>query len=652
MIFENSDKRFLQLLADEFPTARSAAAEIINLNAIQNLPKGTEHFISDIHGEAEPFLHIIRNASGTVKLKIDETFPELGQAEKKTLATLIYYPAEKLEIIKASGCCMDDFYRTALYRLVKLLKRVSFKYTRSYVRKQLPADYAYILEELLYGSNDEALGLAHHSDDIIRSIVASGYSDDFIIDMCNLISSLSVYRLHVLGDIYDRGSGGDVVLSALKEFHSVDIQWGNHDILWMGAAAGSKACIANVIRICTRYDNLHTLEVGYGISLRPLVTFALKTYGSDSNPYFKAKISASDAMRDTDADSLQKIGKAISILQFKLEGLMVARHPEYEMDSLRLLDKIDYDKGTVLIDGIEYPMSTTFFPTVDPEDPYSLTAEEEAVMDRLAHAFMESKLLQDHVRFLFSNGSLYKRINGNLLFHGCMPLTEDGDFDGIMTEEGRLSGKAWFDYAERRVREAYFRDFGLGETSGTDLFWYLWCGYKSPLFGKKKITTFERMFIDDESTWKEELNPYYRLIDQLPAVEKILAEFGCNVKEGCIINGHIPVKRGESPMKAGGRAIVIDGGFAKAYQKTTGIAGYSLVQNSYGFILTAHEPFESREKAIKEELDIHSTQVAREDISHRILNKDTDQGRQMQERIDALGMLLEAYRQGWLRQGR
>ena len=652
MKIENSDKKYLKLLARDFPTAQAASAEIINLMAISNLPKGTEHFLSDIHGESEAFRHILKNASGTIKLRIDEVFPELLPAERKTLATLVYYPEEKLEILKSESDDLKGLYSSILYRLIRLLRRVSFKYTRSFVRKQMPKEYAYIMEELLYGSNDEALGRANHRKDIIDSIIEIGAADDFIKDLCELISHLAIYKLHIVGDLFDRGAGSDKVVNMLKEFGRVDIQWGNHDILWMGAAAGNKACIANVIRICTRYDNLHTLEVGYGISLRPLVTFALKTYENDPCTDFKAAVTKKDAMTDTDMDSLRKIGKAIAIMQFKLEGQLVAEHPHYDMEYIRLLDKIDYEKHTISIDGVDYPMSSCNFPTIDPKDPYALTPEEDAVMDRLQAAFLESELLQDHIRFLYAKGSMYKLVNGNLLFHGAVPVTKNGEFDPIETEDGPMSGKQWFDYADRLVRAGYFGSADPDRRKrGIDLCWYLWCGYKSPLFGKKKITTFERLFIDDESTWKEAKSPYYNHIDDVSFIEKILAEFGGNVEHGSIINGHIPVKKGSQPIHAGGRALIIDGGFAKAYQKTTGIAGYSLVQNSYGFILSAHEPFESKEKAVIEELDIHSSQVAREQVTKRMLNKDTDEGKEIQEQIDCLKMLLEAYREGLITQG-
>ena len=655
MNFSKAELKYLKLLAEEYGTVSAASAEIINLTAIQNLPKGTEHFLSDIHGEYESFNHILRNASGTIKLKIDETFTDMTPEERRSLATLVYYPEEKLEIIKEQ---LDgeyhDFYFQTLTRLIKLLELVTFKYTRSYVRRRLDKEYAYIIEELLYGSNSVALGRGDHRKNIIESIIEVDAADDFIISICKLISKLSIFKLHILGDVYDRGPGGDVVLDILKNYHSVDIQWGNHDILWMGAAAGNKACIANVIRICTRYDNLHTLEVGYGISLRPLVTFAMNTYGNDPCPNFKAVASTKDAMYDADLASLSKISKAIAIMQFKLEGQLIEKHPYYEMDALRLLDKVDYEKYTVTIDGKEYPMNNTFFPTIDPADPYKLSDEEAAVMDRLQRAFLESELLQDHVQFLFAKGSLYKCVNGNLLFHGCMPLTDDGKFDNILTSDGYMSGKEWFDYADRLVRTGYFgKASDKNKQRGIDFFWYLWCGYKSPLFGKKKITTFERLFVEDESTWVEAKNPYYKLIEKPGAeaiVEHILADFGCDTVNGIIINGHMPVKKGANPIKAGGRAICIDGGFAKPYQKTTGIAGYSLIQNSYGFILTAHEAFESKAKAVQQELDIHSTQVAREDISIRMLNKDTDQGAEIQEKIDGLKMLLEAYHTGLIPQ--
>ncbi|MBR0131305.1 MAG: fructose-1,6-bisphosphatase [Firmicutes bacterium] len=647
MEIKDTDIKYLRLLAKDFPTAQAAQAEIINLNSILNLPKGTEHFFSDIHGESEAFEHILRNASGTIKLRIDELFPELTAPERRSLATLVYYPEEKLEILKAKTEDLEGFYRSTLYKLLKLLERVSFKYSRSYVRKRFTKEYAYILDEFLYGAGDMALERADHKKHIIDSIIEVGAADNFIVDMCHLISKLSVFKLHILGDIFDRGPGGDVCMDMLRDYGNVDIQWGNHDILWMGAAAGNLACIANVIRICTRYDNLHTLEVGYGISLRPLLTFAAKVYGSDPCTDFKANSSIADAMTETDLENLRRVGKAISVIQFKLEAQLTKAHPYYEMDGSRLLDSIDFNDWTVDCYGKRYPLNNRFFPTVDPKNPDKLTKEEAAVMKRLQQAFLESKPLQEDIRFLFDKGSLYKKVNGNLLYHGCIPLSEDGEFDLINTKDGPKKGREWFDYVDALVRKGYFGDpDDPDKQRGIDICWYLWCGYKSPLFGKAKMTTFERLFIDDESTWVEDKNPYYKLMDDVKIIEKILKEFDCNVEEGVIVNGHMPVKKGKNPMHAGGRAIVIDGGFAKAYQKTTGIAGYTLVQNSWGFVLTAHEPFESREKAIAQELDIHSTQVAKEDIRKRILNKDTDDGQVLKDQIEGLKVLLEAYRRG------
>lgn len=643
MNISTQDYEVLRLLSKEYRTTDAALCEMINLKAIANLPKGTDYFMSDIHGENEAFQHILKNGSGTIKRKIDEAFPQVSEAERKTLATLIYYPKEKLDLLRKEGRLTAKFYKINLERMLEILQDTSFKYTRSYLRKRLPEKYGYIIEELLFSNMGEYKEF-NYRQNVINSIVDSGCADDFITELGQLISSLSIYRLHILGDMYDRGPGGDEVVETLMNCHDVDITWGNHDILWMGAAAGNMSCIANVIRICARYDNLHTLEVGYGISLRPLVTFAMKVYGSDPCLGFKTNILNTDAMYETELESLRRIGKAIAIMQFKLEGQLIKKHPHYEMNSLRLLDKINYKKNTVKIDGKTYQLNDSFFPTIDPEDPYKLTPEEDAVMQRLKEAFLESRILQNHMRFLLAKGSIYRTVNGNLLFHGSMPLTEDGEFDSIRTDDGRKSGKQWFDYADRLVRTGFFAPKDSPDKErGVDFMWYLWCGYKSPLFGKKKITTFERLFVDDESTWKEPKNPYYTLLDSPAICKKILAEFGC---DGIIINGHMPVKKGSNPVHAGGKAIVIDGGFAKAYQKTTGIAGYSLVHNSYGFILSAHEKFTSKEDAVANEIDIHSTQVAKENIKKRMLNRDTDKGHEMKQKIEQLVQLVYAYRTG------
>ncbi len=650
MDLTQSQIKYLKLLSETYPSIGAASTEIINLTAIQNLPKGTEHFISDLHGEYEAFLHILKNASGVIKLKIDDLFAdEMSEEERKSFATLIYYPEAKLDIIKSNLNAeeLQDFYKTTLSRLVEICRMTAFKYTRSHVRKQIPEEFSYIIEELLYGENASRERKTQYHESIINSIIEIDMADQFIIKMSELISRISVNRLHVLGDIYDRGPGGDIIMEALTKHHSVDIQWGNHDILWIGAAAGNLACIANVIRICTRYDNLHTLEVGYGISIRPLVTFALSTYENDPCPNFKPKVTLKDALYASDINSLAKINKAIAIIQFKLEGQLIKKHPHYEMEELMLLHKVDYKNARVEIGGKYYDLNNTFFPTIDPEDPYKLTEKEEAVMQRLQTAFMESEVLARHMDFLFSHGSIYKCYNNNLLFHGCIPMDEDGSFSDVVTTDGVLSGKEWFDYTDRIARQGYYGKPGTPEKDrGVDFFWYLWCGYKSPLFGKKKITTFERCFIDDEDTWYEAKNPYFELINSEEIIDKIAEEFGLETKTSHIINGHMPVSKGKSPLHAGGRCVVIDGGFAKPYQKKTGIAGYSLIYNSYGFILTSHEPFSSVEDAIKEEKDILSTMVAQKSNTKRVLIKSTDLGREIQEKIDALKLLLFAYRDG------
>jgi len=649
MKISTSEMKYLRLLSNTYKNESQVSAEIVNLTAIQNLPKGTEHFLSDIHGEYEAFEHILRNASGTIRMKIDENFPELSERKRSRLATIVYYPKEKLELIKQTEKNLSGFYAETLDYLIRLLKLVTFKYTRSYVRKRIPENYRYVIEELLNSDDGKDYRITDHRKSVIESVINIGAADELITALADTISAASVFKLHLLGDLYDRGKGGDIVIDMLSKYHDVDITWGNHDILWMGAAAGNKACIANVIRICTRYDNLHTLEVGYGISLRPLITFALKTYATDTCPNFKAATSDDDAMKETDLASLAKISKAIAVMQFKLEGQLVDKHPYYEMDDLKLLDKIDYKNFTVKVGGKVYQMNNNFFPTIDPKDPYKLSPEEDAVMSRLQKAFVESAPLQNHIQYLYSNGSLYRTLNGNLLFHGCMPMTADGEFDFINTSDGPMKGKEWFDYAEKMVRTGYFAKGGRDKQRGIDMCWFLWCGFKSPLFGKARITTFERLFIEDKETWKEPKNPYYNLLDDVATVEKILKEFGCDVKNGTIINGHMPVKKGTNPIKAKGRAFVIDGGFAKAYQKETGIAGYSLIQNSYGFVLTANEPFESKAKAVADEIDIVSTQVAKKNIKKRILNKDTDEGKEREVTIQLLMKLLQAYREGTIR---
>ena len=625
MAISESKMEYLKLLAKTYKSEDETAAEIINLLSIQNLPKGTDYFMSDIHAEYEAFAHILRNASGTIKRRIDEIFPELSESERRTLSIIVYYPEEKLEMLLDGIKDRSDFYRTTLFRLVKLLEVSTFKFTRSYVRKRIPGKFTYIIEELLYSNRaEDTYGSISHKDYIINSIIETGCAEELICTLSHLISYISVFRLHILGDVYDRGPAGEKVIEELMKYDNVDIQWGNHDVLWMGAAAGNRACIANVVRNCTKYDNIHTLEVGYGISLRRLETFALKHYGKEKDPMVMAA----------------------AIMQFKVEGQLVQKHKNYEMESLPLLHRIDFENWTVNIGGKEYPLNSHSFPTIDPGDPYRLTSEEEEVMQALEKEFAESQILQEHVRYLFSKGSFYKVYNGNLLFHGCIPLTPEGEFDPINTEDGYKCGKEWFDYAEKLIRTGYFGKGGRDKQRGIDLFWYLWCGYKSPMFGKEKITTFERLFVDDPETHVENKNPYYSLYDNVEIVEKILEEFGADKENGIIINGHMPVKKGSSPLHAGGRLVVIDGGFARAYQKTTGIAGYTLVQNSNGFLLSAHQPFTTKERAVTEELDIETSPVKKEPAANRIRNKDTDEGRIRQREIENLKLLLEAYKAG------
>lgn len=633
MQISESKMEYLKLLAKSYRTEDEVSAEIINLLAIQNLPKGTDYFMSDIHGEYAAFAHILRNASGTIKRRIDEIFPELDEEDRRSLATIVYYPEDKLDLILdgiTDPKARRHFYRTTLFRLVRLLEVSSFKFTKSYVRKRMPPTFAYTIEELLYSNRaEDSYGKINHKENIIDSIIEVGAAEAFIKAISDLISLISVYRLHILGDVYDRGPASEKVISALMDYDNVDIQWGNHDVLWMGAAAGNRACIANVCRNCTKYDNIHTLEVGYGISLRKLETFALKYYGQLKNPMVHAA----------------------AMMQFKLEGQLIKRHVNYEMDSMLLLDKINFDDYTITVGGKVYPLNTNFFPTVDPKDPYKLTDEEEEVMQSLEKEFEESQILQAQTRFLFNHGSFYKVLNGNLLFHGCIPLTPEGEFDPINTAEGPKQGKEWFDYAEKLIRTGYFAKPGTRDKArGCDMFWYLWCGYKSPMFGKERITTFERLYIDDPETHVELKNPYYKLYDRVDIVEKLLREFGGDEKNGIIINGHMPVKKGSSPVHADGRLIVIDGGFAKAYQKTTGIAGYTLVQNSNGFLLSSHQPFTTREKAVAEEMDIITSPVKQEPVANRIRNKDTDEGRVRAKQIDNLKLLLEAYKAGIIKQ--
>jgi fructose-1,6-bisphosphatase-3 len=645
---------YLRLLAKQYPSIQAASTAIIDLNAQLSLPKGTEHFVSDVHGEYEAFRHVLKNGSGSIKRKIDELFGStLSGEEKRSLTTLIYYPEEKLPLILKTVADEAKWYRTTLSRLVRLGRVVSSKYPRARVRAFLPDDLAAIIEELLH-EQESVKDKIEYYDSIVETIIATDSAQTILIALAELIQRLTIARLHVLGDVYDRGPGADLILDTLIDYHSVDFQWGNHDILWMGAAAGSEACLADVIRIALRYGNVDTLEHGYGISLLPLASFAIDTYGDDPCQQF---LPPPTDEQDISGDERRLVGqmhKAITILQLKLEAQIILRRPHFEMEDRLLLDKIDYEGGTIRLNDTLYPLLDTHFPTVDPRRPYELTPREKGVVERLKLFFTGSKRLQHHVRFLFSKGSMYRVHNGNLLYHGCIPMNKDGSFRAVEVDGQAVAGKALMDRLDRLARQAYFAtDNPAQKQEGMDTIWYLWSGAQSPLFGNEKMATFERYFIADTATHVEERNVYYLFRDREDTARKILGEFGLNPDTGHIINGHVPVKvkQGESPVKAGGKLLVIDGGFAKAYQKQTGIAGYTLVYNSYGLLLAAHHPFESAQKAIEEELDIDSTTQILERNDVRIRVKDTDLGRESQRQIDDLKSLLTAYRTGLIQEG-
>ena len=646
------DVHYLQLLARSFPTIAAASSEIINLEAILNLPKGTEHFLSDVHGEYEAFQHVLKNASGTVKRKVNEIFAHsLRDQEKKDLCTLIYYPEEKLRLIKKQEEDLNDWYRITLNRLVRVCQNVSSKYTRSKVRKALPKDFEYIIQELLHESSIDPNKEAY-LDGIIKTIISTKRADAFIVAMCNLIQRLCIDSLHIVGDIFDRGTGAHIIMDTLCDYHNFDIQWGNHDVLWMGAASGNMACIANVIRMCMRYANLGTLEDGYGINLLPLATFAMDTYKDDPCERFQPIISEyADNKPDEKTQRLiAQMHKAITIIQFKLEAEIIRRHPEYKMEDRLLLDKIDFQKGTIRIGEKDYEMLDYFMPTVDPANPYVLNDEERDIMDKIYASFMNSEKLRKHMHCLFSNGSMYKVSNSNLLFHASIPLNADGSFKHVQIGQKEYWGKNLLQKADRMLRAAYYEDHDKQrKRNAMDYAWYLWCGADTPTFDKSKMATFERYFVADKETYKEEKGHYYVLRDQAAVCDNILREFG--IEPGThshIINGHVPVRtiKGEKPVKADGKLLVIDGGFSKAYQPTTGIAGYTLVYHSHGFQLVQHEPFESREKAIKEGLDIKSTIFLVDYSQQRMMVRDTDKGREIREQVNELQKLLVAFRSG------
>lgn len=638
--------KVLKSLAHQYPSIAAASTEIINLQSILNLPKGTEHFLTDIHGEYEQFNHVLKNGSGSVRRKIDEEFGNsISSRDKKSLATLIYYPEEKLEIVQKEEDNIEDWYKISLHRLVKIIKRVSSKYTRSKVRKALPKDFSYVIEELIT-EKEEIQDKEAYYNEIIHTIIRIGRAPQFIIALSHLIQRLVIDHLHIVGDIFDRGPGPHIILDTLCQYHSVDVQWGNHDIVWMGAASGHLACIANVIRMAARYGNLDTLEEGYGINLLPLATFALETYGDTDCSLFTIRFNTDYNTKDLSLDT--KMHKAITIIQFKLEGQLIMRHPEFGMEERMLLHRINYAGKTVVVDGTEYPMLDTDFPTVNPDKPYELTEGEAEVMVRLRQAFQKCEKLQRHVKFLFAKGGMYKVYNGNLLYHGCVPMKEDGSFTGVNVNGKEYSGKALYDILEYYARRGYYAKEGGERNAGQDMMWYIWAGAGSPVFGKEKMATFERYFIADSVTHTERKNCYYSLLEKEETVSRILREFGLNERDGHIVNGHVPVEQihGESPIKCGGRLLIIDGGFSRAYQKKTGIAGYTLVSNSRGMRLVAHEPFESAQAAIINESDIFSDSIVVENFAVRRLVADTDIGLEIKENIYYLEELLEAYRDG------
>lgn len=645
-------KRYLTRLSDLYPTIAAASTEIINLQAILNLPKGTEHFLTDVHGEYEAFSHVLKNGSGSVRRKIEDVFGNtMSAADKKSLATLIYYPRAKMDLIRQTETNMEDWYKVHLYRLIEVAKRAASKYTRSKVRKALPPNFAYVIEELIT-EKAEVHDKESYYNEIISTIIRIGRAEDFIEAISELIQRLVVDHLHIVGDIYDRGPGPHIIMDKLMSYHSVDIQWGNHDILWMGAAAGQWGCIANVIRICARYGNLDILEDGYGINLLPLAAFALRIYGDDPCICFRLK-----AVEGIDPDEMQmnmRIHKAISIIQFKVEGQIIRRQKAFHLENRALLHRIDFEKGTIELDGKKYPLLDTAFPTVDPKAPYAFTQEEEEVMKRLEKAFLHCEKLQRHMRFLLNKGSLYKVYNDNLLYHGCVPLTEDGKLKEIRLFGKSYGGKELYDVLDSYVRKGFFALDENERQDGKDIMWYIWLHPDSPLFGKDKMATFERYFLQDAETHIEKKNPYYSLLENEKVINQILEEFGLDPAVSHIVNGHVPVKRkdGENPVKCGGKVLVIDGGFSKAYQKETGIAGYTLIFNSYGLLLVAHEPFESTESAIAKEKDIHSETMIVKRVRERLLVGDTDIGEELKRQVKDLERLLVAYRNGELREKR
>ncbi len=650
----NSEKyiNYLKLLSKQYPNIDAVCTEIINLRAILSLPKGTEHFLTDLHGEYEAFTHVLRNASGVIKRKIDEAFGNtMTETEKTSFATLVYYPEQKIDIISSTGEDMNSWFKTSIYRLIILCRVASYKYTRSKVRKTLPKNFAYIIEELLH-EKETLSSKQEYYNQIIESIIKVGKAEEFIYALCGVIRKLVVDRLHIVGDIFDRGPGAHIILDELMEHHSVDIQWGNHDIIWMGAALGSEACLANALRISLRYGNMETIEEGYGINLLPLATFAMENYPNVSDK-FKPRKSTEREWTEKENELIQKMHKAIAIIQFKVEGQLIQRNPDFKMEHRLFLDTIDVENKTVTIEGHVYELNEIDFPTLDTNNPYALTDDEQIVLNKLVKSFENSDKLQKHTDFLFRKGSIYLRFNDNLLYHAGMPINDDKTFKEFSLNNQTYSGKDLFDIIEAHIRQAYYHKNDPDKKRfGLDLMWYLWNGECSPLFAKKKMTTFERYFIDDKSSHSEMANAYFANRDDETLINRILEDFEMDPKNSNIISGHVPVKtlKGEHPVKANNKMFVIDGGFSKAYHETTGIAGYTLTYNSRGMILVSHEPFESLHNAIYEEKDsIPNTVYIKESKKRKFVN-DTDIGSELRSSIENLHLLLDAYRKGYIKE--
>ncbi len=640
------DLAYLKLLSREYPNIRAAASDIINLQAICGLPKGTEYFFSDLHGEHEAFIYLLRSSSGIIREKIRETFGHIiSEEDEVRLANLIYYPEKMINQIKQANEYTEDWQKTAVYRLVQICREVSSKYTRSKVRKKMPKEFSGVIDELLYVDNTDDNKTEYYSE-LINTLIDIRVADSFIVVICSLIRSLTIDNLHILGDIFDRGPRPDIILEELMHFHDVDIQWGNHDISWMGAATGNRACICNVLRMALGYNGFDVLEDGYGINLRPLSMFAERVYRDDPCTCFLPQILDKNIYDAVDPKLAAKMHKAIAVLQYKEGGQIIKRHPEYGMEERILLSAIRYDRGTVTIDGKEYPMRDMNFPTVDPADPLRLTDEEEELLHTLELSFRHNARLHEHVRFLYSNGSMYKCCNSNLLYHGCIPMTENREFDGLMVGGKMYRGKELMDFIDTQVKNAYFLPEDAPEKEACrDFMWYLWNGAKSPVFGKDKNRSFEHYFIEDPEVMRETMNPYYQLSEEEETCDMILKEFGLPTKGSHIINGHMPVKikSGETPIRAGGKLFIIDGGLSKAYQERTGIAGYTLIFNSHHLALAEHKPFDpERERTPKVYIV--------EKMQKRITVADTDEGKELAGRIEDLKELLKAYRSGLLKE--